>query len=196
VSGIGRSLTGETRRTIVDVIQTDAAINPGNSGGPLLNSNGEVIGINTAIEASSNGIGFAVPINTASSRLPALLEGGEVKSPWLGIQGMTIDHTLAEKLDLPAENGIYITGVFADSPAEKAGLRESGITAQGQPAYGGDIIAAVDNEPLDTIEDLLGYLNGKKPGDTVTLSVLRGDEQLDLSLKLQEWPEETALTAD
>ena len=196
VSGVGRSLTGETRRTIVDVIQTDAAINPGNSGGPLLNSSGEVIGINTAIEASSNGIGFAVPINTASSRLPALLEGGEVKSPWMGIQGMTIDHTFAERLDLPVESGIYVTGVFAGSPAEAAGLKESGITAQEQPAAGGDIIIAIDNEPLETIEDLLSYLNGKKPGDKVVLSVLRDDEQVDLTLKLKEWPDETMLTTD
>ena len=196
VSGVGRSLTGEARRTIVNVIQTDAAINPGNSGGPLLNSNGEVIGINTAIEASSNGIGFAVPINTASSRLPALFEGGEVKSPWLGIQGMTIDHTLAEMLGLTLENGIYVINVFEDSPAEMAGLQESGLDDGGQPASGGDIIIAVDDEPLNTIEDLLGYLNGKKPGDTVTLSVFRGDEQISLSLKLKEWPDEAILTAD
>jgi S1-C subfamily serine protease len=196
VSGVGRSLTGEARRTIVDVIQTDAAINPGNSGGPLLNSDGEVIGINTAIEASSNGIGFAVPINTASSRLPALLEGGEVKSPWLGIQGMTIDHTLAESLGLSSESGIYVIDVIANSPAEKAGLKESGLNDQGQPVYGGDIIVAIDAEPLSSIEDLLGYLNGKKPGDTVTLSIYREGEQIDLSLKLKEWPNEAIFTAD
>jgi 2-alkenal reductase len=196
VSGVGRSLTGEARRTIVDVIQTDAAINPGNSGGPLLNSDGEVIGINTAIEASSIGIGFAVPINTASSRLPALFEGGEIRSPWLGIQGMTIDSTLADKLGLYPESGIYIIKVFADSPAERAGLQESSLNDQGQPTSGGDIVVAVDDEPLNSIEDLLGYLNGKKPGDTVTLSVYREGEQVDLSMELKEWPNEAIFTAD
>ncbi|MFC1977533.1 S1C family serine protease, partial [Chloroflexota bacterium] len=107
ISAIGRSIPSTTQRLITDMLQTDAAINPGNSGGPLLDSKGEVIGINTAIEASSNGIGFAIPINTAVSLLPALLEGGEVGSPWLGIRAVAIDKELAKKLELPTDSGIY-----------------------------------------------------------------------------------------
>jgi S1-C subfamily serine protease len=190
VSGVERSLPSEANRTIVDVIQTDAAINPGNSGGPLLNSSGEVIGINTAMEASSTGIGFAIPANTAESRLPALLRGGEIKNPWLGISGMTIDPELASRLDLPVESGIYIVSVFSNSPAEKAGLLQSGSNEQGQPASGGDIITAVDNKPMTAIADLLSYLNGKLPGDKVSLSLYRGNEKVTVSITLDEWPEQ------
>jgi S1-C subfamily serine protease len=191
VSGVGRSLPSDSSRTIVNVIQTDAAINPGNSGGPLLNSQGEVIGINTAIEVSSSSIGFAVPINTAKSRLPALLEGGEVKSPWLGIEGMQIDHELASKLGLPVESGVYITGVVKGSPAEKAGLIESGRNSQKEPTKGGDLITAVDNVPVAKVEDLISYFDSKKPGDKVSLSIYRGGKQITISVELGEWGKQT-----
>jgi S1-C subfamily serine protease len=189
ISGVDRSLTSESNRAIVDVIQTDAAINPGNSGGPLLDSNGKVIGINTAMEASSTGIGFAIPVNTAVSRLPALRKGGEIKSPWLGIKGMTVDSDIASRLDLPVENGIYIVSVFSGSPAEKAGLKEGGSNDQGEPAPGGDIITAVDEEPVTDMADLLTYLNGKVPGDKISLTLYRGSEQVKVSVTLDEWPE-------
>ncbi len=187
ISGIGRSITSESRRPISSMIQTDAAINPGNSGGPLLNSKGEVIGINTAMQTS--GIGFAVPINTAKSLLPELLEGGEVRSPWLGITGGAIDRELAETLSLPADSGVYIIDVVADSPAAEAGLRGSGRDEQGRPAFGGDIIRAVDGETVGQVEDLIAYFNEKKPGDEVSLSIVRGDEDLNINVTLGEWPE-------
>lgn len=190
VSGVGRSLPSASSRTIVNMIQTDAAINPGNSGGPLLNSRGEVIGINTAIEASGSRIGFAIPIKTAASLMPALLQGGEVKSPWLGIQGTAIDRELATRLGLAVDHGAYIIGVAKGSPAEKAGLKESGLDNNREPASGGDIITAVDNVPVVKIEDLISYLNGKKPGDKVTLSVYRGNQQTTVSVELGEWPKE------
>jgi S1-C subfamily serine protease len=189
VSGVDRSLTSESNRAIVDVIQTDAAINPGNSGGPLLDSSGNVIGINTAMEASSTGIGFAIPINTAISRLPALRKGGEIKSPWLGIRGMQIDSEIASRLGLPVESGVYIVSVFSGSPAEQAGLKEGGSDEQGQPAAGGDIITAVDDEPVTDMADLLTFLNGKVPGDKILLSLYRGSEQVNISITLDEWPE-------
>ena len=190
VSGIGRSLPGENRRTITNVIQTDAAINPGNSGGPLLNSKGEVIGINTAIEAQANGIGFAVPINTAKALLPALAKGGQIKSPWLGISGMAVDKELATKLNLQAESGVYIISVIANGPAEKAGLKAGGNT-QGEPTTGGDVVTAVDNTPVKKVEDMLSYFNSKQPGDTVNLSIIRDGKQQSLPVVLGEWPEQT-----
>jgi S1-C subfamily serine protease len=193
VSGIGRSLPSENRRTITNVIQTDAAINPGNSGGPLLNSKGEVIGINTAIEAQANGIGFAVPINTAKALLPALTKGGQIKSPWLGISGMALDRELATKLNLSAESGVYIVSVLSGSPAEKAGLKAGGSN-QGEPTTGGDTLIAVDNTSVKKVEDMLSYFNSKQPGDTVSLSIIRDGKQQTISVVLGEWPEQAAPT--
>ncbi|PIU56413.1 MAG: 2-alkenal reductase [Chloroflexi bacterium CG07_land_8_20_14_0_80_51_10] len=193
ISGIGRSLTGISQRTITDMLQTDAAINLGNSGGPLLNSRGEVVGINTAIQASFSqptGIGYAVPINTAKSVLPSMMEGGEVHRPWLGISGTAITPELAERLALPVESGVYIISVMPDSPAEEAGLRGSGADNLGQPTFGGDIIAAVDGQPVTEVEDLIKYFNSKKPGDAVSLSVYRQGKPVEIEATLGEWPEE------
>lgn len=190
ISGVGRSIPGAAQRPITDMLQTDAAVNPGNSGGPLLNSKGEVIGINTAIEAASSGIGFAIPINTAKSLLPALLQGGEVSSPWLGIEGTAVTEELATKLDLPVDTGVYVVAVVPGSPAEKAGLRGSGTDQQGQPTFGGDIITTVDQQAVVKVEDLVDYFNGKNPGDEVSLSVRRGDENLTKVVTLGEWPQE------
>jgi len=194
ISAIGRSIPSTAQRLITDMLQTDAAINPGNSGGPLLNSSGEVIGINTAIEASANGIGFAIPINTAKSLLPALLEGGEVGSPWLGIKAVAIEKELAGKLELPVDVGVYVVEVILGSPAEEAGLRGSGTNEQGQPTFGGDIISDVDGYPVTSVEDLLTYFNGKKPGDEVNLSVYRGEKVLTMEVTLGEWPEQMSLS--
>jgi S1-C subfamily serine protease len=190
ISGIGRSLSSTDNRAIVDVIQTDAAINPGNSGGPLLNSRGEVIGINTAIEANASSIGFAVPINTAKSILPSLKEGGEIKNAWLGITGVPVDSELASGLGLPVDSGVYIVGVIPDSPAAKAGLVESGVNSQQQPTRGGDIIIAIDDTPVTRVEDIVNYLNGKQPGDTVTLDMYRNNEEIQVAVELGEWPEQ------
>lgn len=188
VSGLRRSIPSETQRAIPNVIQTDAAINPGNSGGPLLNSKGEVIGINTAIEASANSIGYAIPINTAKSLLPSLIKGGNVKSAWLGIGGEAITSELVQRLGLQVDKGVYIIEVMPDSPAQKAGLKESGVDRQREPTSGGDIITAVDGVAVSKVEDLISYLNGKKPGDDVTLSIVREGEQMTVKVTLGEWP--------
>lgn len=189
VSGIGRSIPGSSSRNMTGIIQTDAAINPGNSGGPLLNSRGEVIGINTAIEASANGVGFAVPIDTAKKILPELLKGGSIRTPWLGIEGMPVSAELADRFNLKSAKGVYVVGVIAGSPAEKAGLVESGRNSQNEAIAGGDIITAIDGTPVARVEDMLSYFNGKKPGDQVTLSVQRGDQQISAQVELGEWPD-------
>ncbi|MFC2036218.1 S1C family serine protease [Chloroflexota bacterium] len=190
ISGIDRSLSSAGQRPIPEIIQTDAAINPGNSGGPLLNSAGEVIGINTAIEVSSTGIGFVVPINTVKSLLPALLKGGEVKNPWLGISAVAISPNLIELLELSVSSGIYVVTVTAGSPAEKVGLIESGSDESGLPSRGGDIITAVDEIEVSAVEDLVAYLNDKEPGDKISLSVHRGNDYFTVEVTLGEWPEE------
>lgn len=194
ISGVGRPLRGVVAgRVITNMLQTDAAINPGNSGGPLLNSKGEVIGINTAMESPSygaTGIGFAIPINTAKSVLPSLLQGEEVRRPWLGVKGQAITPELAKRLDLVVNQGVYVVEVVPNSPAEKAGLRESGTDRYGDPTFGGDVITAVDGRAVARVEDLIDYFNTKKPGDEVFLSVYRGNQSITVEVTLGEWPEE------
>lgn len=189
ISGIGRSIPGSNARNITDIIQTDAAINPGNSGGPLLNSSGEVVGINTAIEAAANGVGFAEPINTAKTILPELLKGGSIKTAWLGIEGTPVVD-LPATLKVTTDKGVYIVSVLTGSPAEKAGLVASGKDTQGDPKDGGDIITALDNVPVAKVEDMLIFFNSKHPGDPVTLSIIRGGQPLSVPVVLGEWPDQ------
>lgn len=196
VSGTGRSIPGSTDRQMAGIIQTDAAINPGNSGGPLLNSNGEVIGINTAIEASANGVGFAVPINTAKSRLPELLKGGSVKTPWLGIQGLPATKDIAVKLKLPADKGVYVISVYPGSPAEKAGLVGSGKDDSNEPKEGGDLVTDIDGTRVTNVQDILTYLNSKLPGDKVALTVQRAGQTITVPVELEEWPEKLTVSGE
>ncbi|MBI2872219.1 MAG: trypsin-like peptidase domain-containing protein [Chloroflexi bacterium] len=192
VSGVNRSRSGELRRTITGMIQTDASINPGNSGGPLLNSAGEVIGINTSVEVSANGatgVGFAVPINSAKTILAQLLESTTVKRPWLGISGMALSPDLADLLGLTTSEGIYVVTVMPDSPAQAAGLLGGGSGADGVPGMGGDIIAAVDGRPVSSVEEITRYFNDLRPGDTVRLTLLRDGQTLQVSVVLGEWPD-------
>jgi S1-C subfamily serine protease len=189
ISGVGRTMTSAQARSLTNMLETDAAINPGNSGGPLLDSKGEVIGINTALETSSPTIGLAIPINNARALLPALLQGGEVSTPWLGISGTDIDQELASKLSLTVSNGVYVVSVSPGSPAEKAGLIPGG-SDQGEPTSGGDIITEVDGHPVAKVADLLQYFNTKKVGDQVSLSIVRGDQTLTVVVTLGEWPNE------
>ncbi len=189
ISGLDRSLTGNDGRPITGVIQTDAALNPGNSGGPLLNSDGEVIGINTAIESqSANGVGFAIPINTAKDVLSRLQQGQAVERPWLGISGTTLTGEMADVLDLSVDQGAYVLAVVRGSPADEAGLIGGGTTFNGDPHKGGDVITAIDGEPVESIEDLIDFLNTKKAGDQVTLTVVREEDTLELSLTLDVFP--------
>jgi S1-C subfamily serine protease len=185
ISGLDRSLTGDDGRPIVGVIQTDAALNPGNSGGPLLNSSGEVIGINTAIEGqSADGVGYSVPINTARDVVSRLERGETVTRPWLGISGTTINSSVADALSLDVDGGIYVLEVVPGSPAEEAGLVGGGTVAGGEPGNGGDVITAADGEDLATIDELIEFLNGKEAGEAVSLRVDRGGAVVSVDVTL------------
>lgn len=189
VSGLARTLTGDDGRPITGVIQTDAALNPGNSGGPLLNSDGDVIGINTAAEGqSADGVGFAVPINTAKDVLLRLEQGETVERPWLGIGGTTVTSEIADVLYLAVDQGAYVLEVVRGSPADEVGLIGGGTTFGGDPDEGGDVITAIGGQPVESIEDLTDFLNIREPGDEVTLTVVRGKETLELSVTLAAFP--------
>ncbi|HEX2919110.1 MAG TPA: trypsin-like peptidase domain-containing protein, partial [Edaphobacter sp.] len=188
-----RSIRGAEGAPIEDAIQTDAAINPGNSGGPLLNSRGEVIGINTMIASNgaeqSSGIGFAIPINTAKAVLADLTRYGHVKRPSLGIVSFPIGPDLAEQLGLAADYGVLIQKVIPGGAAERAGLHGGN-----QQAYlgntpimiGGDLIVAIDGQQVTDPQDISAIMDRHQAGDTVSISVLRGRRQITLKLILGE----------
>ncbi len=178
---------------IDEAIQTDAAINPGNSGGPLLNSHGEVIGINSMIATGgsnqSAGIGFAIPINTAKAVISDLVTFGRVRRPSLGIRPLAIGPELAEEMGLPADYGVLIVQVQPGGAAERAGLK-----AGNQRAYvgntpimiGGDLIVAIDGETVSDQQDLSNMMNKHHAGDSVTVTVFRGKKKMDVKVVLQE----------
>ncbi|MGD0263514.1 MAG: trypsin-like peptidase domain-containing protein [Candidatus Methylomirabilota bacterium] len=197
VSALGRSLQADTGRQIRNVIQTDAAINPGNSGGPLLNSRGEVIGINTAIftpSGGSVGIGFAIPVNTAKKLLPQLIARGRASHPWLGISGMDVTPDLARAMNLPAKEGVMVARVASGSPAERAGLRGAQRRVRVRNymfAIGGDIILALDGQKIASVDDLTGFLDeNKKAGEDVRVDVLRDGKPMSVVARLAELPED------
>ncbi len=197
VSALGRSLKADTGRQIRNVIQTDAAINPGNSGGPLLNSRGEVIGINTAIftpSGGSVGIGFAIPVNTAKKLLPQLITRGRASHPWLGITGMDLTPSLVRTLNLPAKEGVMIAQVAPGGPAARAGLRGAQRRVRVgnlSVAVGGDIILALDGQKISTVDDLTGFLDEqKKAGEDIRLDLLRDGKPVTVVVRLGELPEE------
>ncbi len=180
ISALQREITAPNGFTISNVLQTDAPINPGNSGGPLLNEAGEVIGINSQIETGGSGggsvgIGFAVPINTAKSELSQLEKGGTVRAAYLGVSTLTIDGSLSA-LNLPVKQGALVETVEGGTPAAKAGIRGGNLEVQtsgGKVAVGGDIVVAVDGKTIANAEDLTTVIGSKKPGDTISVEVLR-----------------------
>jgi S1-C subfamily serine protease len=196
VSATGRARPNEGRRTIANMIQTDAPINPGNSGGPLLNSKGEVVGINTAIESpvrGSVGIGFAVPINTAKLFIPEMLAGKTVKHPFLGISGLALTPQTAQDLGLSLSEGVYVTDTVANGPAAKAGLR--GAPGRGSSAdlpKGGDVILSIDGQKIAKTDAITAYLDTRKVGDVVKVEILRDGNRQTVDLTLEEWPETQA----
>jgi S1-C subfamily serine protease len=197
VSQLGRILNPPNLQSfsIPNVIQTDAAINPGNSGGPLLNNQGEVIGINTAIQTETgefSGVGFAIPSNTMKRIVPVLIQSGHYKHPWLGVSGISVDPDLADSLGLSTHYGFLIESIVSDSPASKAGLHASNQTKTIDGVkykYGGDIITGVDSNPVSKLEDLLNYLqDNKSAGDKMVIHIVRDNKKMDMTLTLQERP--------
>jgi putative serine protease PepD len=191
ISSLGRSLRDESSRTLENMIQTDAAINPGNSGGPLLDSHGNVIGINTAIygPGSNIGIGFALPINRAKVMLNEYAASGKFAPPRLGVSVMYVTGELAEALQLPAEGGLLIVNVDPGSPAAQAGLRgpsRTAVVGMYEVPVGGDLIMNVDNRAVESRDALTRALNRHRPGETLDLTVFRGGRAVKVQVKLGE----------
>jgi len=197
VSQMGRLLpNSDSGYSIPNVIQTDAAINPGNSGGPLIDLNGGVVGMNTAIFSNTGaytGVGFAIPSNDVLRTIPSLIERGSYEHPWLGIAGFKLTPDLAESFGLPRDyKGVVIENVVENGPADKAGLQD--MTIQGdrygqQQIIGKDILIKVDNVSITRIDDVISYLDiNKKVGDKINLTVNRNGQMLDLTANLTSRP--------
>jgi S1-C subfamily serine protease len=182
ISALGREIPAITGRTIAGVIQTDASINPGNSGGPLLDSAGRLIGVNTAIyspSGSSAGIGFAVPVDTVNRIVPQLIRQGEITRPGLGVR--IGDDRVSRRLNLP---GVLIIDISKGSAAAAAGLRGTRSDAKGEIALG-DIIVGIDNDRIETSNELFNALEKHAVGETVKVTVVRGEARLTVPVKLQ-----------
>jgi len=207
VSGLGRLIpiqttnittTPEARAfSIPNIIQTDAAINPGNSGGPLLNMNGEVVGLNTAILSSGqffSGIGFSIPSDTLRIIVPALIANGTYLHPWVGVGGIDITPEIALALGLEEARGFLVTDITPGSPADKSGIRGgdmpiTNITGFEELRLGGDIIMNVDDQRVNKTDDLLSYIEtNKQVGDTVTMTILRDGNLIEIDLVLGSRP--------
>ncbi|HET9806323.1 MAG TPA: trypsin-like peptidase domain-containing protein, partial [Nitrososphaeraceae archaeon] len=214
VSGLGRLLPssppspenifGKDARivsfSIPDIIQTDAAINPGNSGGPLLNLNGEVIGINSAIFSNTGvyaGVGFAIPSNTLKKVIPELIEKGSYKHPWIGITGIDVTPDIAEKMNLTEARGFLVIDVNANGPADKAGIRggdKIDMINGREVELGGDVIISIDGKPVRKIADVLSHLEREKSvGDKVSLTIIRDGIVQEINTTLEERPDSETL---
>jgi Do/DeqQ family serine protease len=180
ISALNRSIRTENA-VFHDFIQTDASINPGNSGGPLLNINGELIGINTAIYAKAQGIGFAIPISKASRIVTDLIQYGEVVLSWTGLLLQDLDTNLARYLKVPGNSGIMVTAVEMSSPAMKAGVRKE------------DIILSIENHPVRSIEEYHNILRSFAVGSTIHMRLLRKNKRISIQLKTELFPEDKAL---
>src|SRR5579864_9154746 len=194
VSALGRTVQTGQNTLIDEAIQTDAAINRGNSGGPLINTHGEVIGINSAIYTPSGttaGIGFAIPINTAKLIAHDLITDGRVHQAFLGVETIPINESFAEALGLPAQEGLLVQTTTRGGPAAQAGIKGGDRVAQaGMRRFyiGGDVLTAIDGQKIASPLDVNLVLNKKRPGDEVTVHLFRGGKPMEIKVKLAERP--------
>jgi Do/DeqQ family serine protease len=179
ISALNRSIRTD-ERVFQDFIQIDASINPGNSGGPLLNINGELIGINTAIYAKAQGIGFAIPIGKARRTVADLIQYGEVKQAWIGLVVQEMDEKIAQYLKYPGRKGVMVKAVEPESPAQRAGLRE------------GDVLLAMGNRKISGLDDYLSASKSAAAGEPLEVHIWRGGRAQNLSVKTGEFPIERA----
>ena len=194
ISGLGRPLRNDKGIVIRDLIQTDASINPGNSGGPLLNSTGELIGVNTMIYSPSGGsvgIGFAVPVDTARRVVPDLIQFGYVQRGWIDIEPIQLFPSLVRYAQLPISQGILVSGIMENGNAEESGIRggdpERPVRSGNTEFYlGGDIIVGVDADKVATLGDLYAALEKSRPGDIVEVTVVRGRREVKMKVTLSE----------
>jgi S1-C subfamily serine protease len=193
VSALQRQITAPNNFQIDNVIQTDASINPGNSGGPLIDSHGEVIGINSQIATGGSngsvGIGFAIPVNTAKEIVPQLEEDGEVERPYLGVTTTTVTDQLSQDLNLPVDQGALVQEVVPNGPADKAGLRGGRTAIAEGLKVGGDVIVKVDGKDVQQSADVADAILDNDPGDTVTIEYFRGDERKSVDVELGKRPQ-------
>jgi serine protease Do len=175
ISALNRTIHSR-KGVFKDLVQTDAAINPGNSGGPLIDTEGRVIAISTAIIPYAQGIGFAIPINVAKYSSGEIILHGAVMSPWLGITGLNITEKVADQYELPIDKGVLVINTAPNSPAEKSGIRR------------GDIILEFDNKMVDRVEELQRILLERKPGEKAELTILRGLKKGRLEVILERVP--------
>jgi S1-C subfamily serine protease len=182
------------------VIQTDAAINPGNSGGPLINAEGEVIGINSQIATGSGGggnvgIGFAIPIDTVRSEIHQLETTGEVEHAFLGISGGTITPDLAKAINLPTEEGVIVQSVVGDGPADEAGIEGGSTSATidgAKVSLGGDIITELNGRKVSSMDEIVEIVNEAEPGDELELTILRDGSTKRATVTLGDRPDSVA----
>ena len=192
VSGLNRGTTAPNGRALTGMIQTDAPINPGNSGGALLDGQGQLIGINDSIQSpieGNVGVGFAIPINRATTLLPSLEKGVAIQHPWLGISGQTLTAGTADQLGLSEKSGVLVIQVVPGGPSAKAGLQ-----ADGQASANDDVITAIDSHSITTIEQLTQYLDTKRVGDHVSLSVTRNGQQISVGVTLGNFQAQPSAT--
>jgi len=175
ISAVNRTIQSE-EGVFHNLVQTDAAINPGNSGGPLIDTEGKVVAICTAIIPYAQGIGFAIPINEAKSFAQEIQQYGSTMRPWLGITGLNLNRDISDHYNIPVERGVYVVSVTGDSPAERAGMEQ------------GDIISELDGHRIDTVEEVQEVLSKRKVGDAVELSILRGRQRGRLQVTLEKMP--------
>jgi S1-C subfamily serine protease len=195
VSALEREMEAAGNYVIIDVIQIDAAINPGNSGGPLVNSKGQVVGVNAAIQSETGtftGIGFAIPSDTVKREIDEMIETGSYKHPWLGVSALNVNIAIADAIGLDKPQGVLLVNVTEGSPAEQAGLMgaDQEIMVEGQTIpIGGDVITGIDGVPTIRMTDLVVYMErNTSPGDVVVFEIIRSGEERNIEVTLGERP--------